>query len=111
MALDTADKRASALHVGLPFRSTFPVADGALDQADRQHAAGWYRGILAAVATAPTVFGDLTTLFVAYVQDLRDASALSRLDSPSLVMKDVGTVRAATNSPDDYNTALAEYLS
>jgi hypothetical protein len=57
------------------------------------------------------VFGDLTTLFVGYVQDLRDASLLARLDSTSLVRADEPTVRAATNSLDDLNTAYAEHLS
>lgn len=47
MALDTADKRSSAIGVGLPWRPMLPLPDGALDQGDRQHAGYAYRGILA----------------------------------------------------------------
>jgi hypothetical protein len=45
MAIDTRDKRDSAIHVGLPWRMRFPVPDGSLPGADRQHAAFLYRGI------------------------------------------------------------------
>lgn len=48
MAVDTRDERASAIHVGLPWRGLLPLADGAVSQADRQHAATMYCGILAA---------------------------------------------------------------
>jgi hypothetical protein len=45
MALDTRDKRASAINVGLPWR-ILPNPDGlALDQGDRQQVAYIYRGI------------------------------------------------------------------
>lgn len=50
--MDTRDKRASAITVGSPWRLTLPVADGALDQGDRQHVAYFYRGILAGAAVA-----------------------------------------------------------
>jgi hypothetical protein len=113
MALDTRDKRASAIHVGQPWRGMLPLADAAAeDQGDRQQLAGYYRGILATAVVAPGEFGDLTTLFVAYVQDLRDASALALLDNDTLVALDVPTVRAAQpNELDDANTMYAAYLS
>lgn len=47
MAIDTRDKRSSAIQVGLPWRGFFPAPDGALNQADRQHTCLVYRGILA----------------------------------------------------------------
>lgn len=48
MPIDTRDKRASAVHVSLPWRGMLPAPDGAINQGDRQHAAFMYRGILAA---------------------------------------------------------------
>ena len=51
MALDTRDKRASALGLGLAFLVVLPAPDGlALDQGDRQHVAARYRGIEAGAA-------------------------------------------------------------
>jgi hypothetical protein len=47
MPVDTALKRSSAVGVLLPWRSSFPLPDGALGQADRQVIAGVYSGILA----------------------------------------------------------------
>ena len=51
MALDTADKRASALNVGLGLGRAFWSPDNSMSQADRQHAALSYRGILAGAPT------------------------------------------------------------
>lgn len=48
MAIDTRDKRASAIGVALPWRSLLPAPDGVLDQGDRQQVALHYRGIAAA---------------------------------------------------------------
>ena len=50
MAIDTRDKRSSAVNAGSPWRGLLPGPDGTLNQADRQHAGLFYRGILAAVA-------------------------------------------------------------
>jgi hypothetical protein len=61
-------------------------------------------------AAAPEVFGDLTTLFVAYVEALRDADLVGE-DVDTLVALDLATVRAATATEDDINTMYAEYLS
>ena len=47
MAIDTRAKRQSAHRVANPFARILPLADGTIDQADRQHAAGFYGGILA----------------------------------------------------------------
>lgn len=48
MAVDTRDKRSSAIGVSLPWRGMYPLADGAaFNQEDRQHVAFAYRGILA----------------------------------------------------------------
>lgn len=48
MAIDTQQKRASAVHVSLPWRGLFPLPDAAAEtQADRQQAAHHYSGILA----------------------------------------------------------------
>ena len=45
--MDTQDKRASAVHVTLPWRGLLPLPDGALNQGDRQQVAFMYRGIAA----------------------------------------------------------------
>jgi hypothetical protein len=58
----------------------------------------------------PGVFGDLTTLFVAYEATLA-AAHNGADDMSSLVMLAQPTVRGASASPDDLNTAYAEYLS
>ena len=48
MAIDTRDKRGSALHVALPFVTSAPLPDGDITSlADRQDIAGGYRGVLA----------------------------------------------------------------
>jgi hypothetical protein len=53
MALDSADKRASALGVNASSPKAFPTPDGSLaSQADRQHCAGVYRGVLADAGSA-----------------------------------------------------------
>lgn len=52
MAVDTRNKRASAIAIGLPFGRSFPLADGSLaDAGDRQHIAYCYAGIAADPAT------------------------------------------------------------
>lgn len=50
MAIDTQDKRASAINPSLPWRGYFPQPNSAIDQGDRQQAAALYRGILAGAA-------------------------------------------------------------
>lgn len=52
MALDTRNKRSSAIGVSLPWRNMLPDPDGTTTQADRQAVAYLYAGILAAT-TAP----------------------------------------------------------
>jgi hypothetical protein len=47
MAIDSISKRASAINVACPWRSSLPIPDGAISQGDRQHAAEMYSGILA----------------------------------------------------------------
>jgi len=54
MNLDTREKRASGVHVGLAWRGLLPLPDGTLDQADRQQTAAFYAGIAAAAVTAIT---------------------------------------------------------
>ena len=49
MAIDTPEKRASALNYGTPWCSPLPVADGTVDFRDRAHRCGWYGGIVATV--------------------------------------------------------------
>lgn len=45
VAIDTREKRSSAIHVGLPWRTHFPAGDGTINTGDRIQAAGYYRGI------------------------------------------------------------------
>jgi hypothetical protein len=52
MALDTRDRRASALACALSFLTVLPAPDGlALDQGDRQQVSALYRGVLAIPAS------------------------------------------------------------
>ena len=54
--------------------------------------------------------GDLNTVFVAYVETLRDASAQTVLDSNTEVALDLADIYAASANDDDLNTAYAEVL-
>ena len=56
-AVDTRDKRASALNVG-GIVQVMPDPDGTIDAADRLHIAGEYRGI---AASPPPVGGPTST--------------------------------------------------
>ncbi len=51
MAVDTQNKRGSALGIGLAI--ILPLADGSIDQPDRQQTAHAYSGILAALPPVP----------------------------------------------------------
>ncbi len=55
MAIDTREKRSSAVHVMLPWRGMLPLPDGTISDADRQHVALLYSGI--AVSAAVIIFG------------------------------------------------------
>ena len=48
--LDTREKRASGVHVSLPWRGLLPLPDGTVSQADRQQSATYYAGVLAVEA-------------------------------------------------------------
>lgn len=49
MAIDTAEKRMSALNFGLPWFRVLPEVDGGIEADDRQHLLGLYSGIAASV--------------------------------------------------------------
>lgn len=51
MALDTRDKRGSALGAGMEPGTVFPNPDGSIAGADRQHTLGLYRGIILVLTT------------------------------------------------------------
>lgn len=56
MPVDTRDKRASVIGLAQPFVRVGPTPDGDFSsQADRQHLAYMYRGILAAATAASVV--------------------------------------------------------
>lgn len=57
----------------------------------------------------PGVLEDLNTVFIPYLADLRDASALAVLDTTSLVADDQDAKRASDVT--DLNTAYAVALS
>jgi hypothetical protein len=42
--IDTAEKRASAMWVGMPFRHNYPVLDDVIDDEDRAQTVYLYRG-------------------------------------------------------------------
>lgn len=55
MAIDSRDKRCSALLVSLPWRVAYPTADGTISGTDRQIVTWLYSGIAAAVAAAEAI--------------------------------------------------------
>ena len=57
MSIDTAAKRSSALDHEEPWQFGIPFPDGTISQADRQHLAHTYSGILMAAAAATPTHG------------------------------------------------------
>jgi hypothetical protein len=56
MALDTRNKRGSALNVGSPWRGILPEPDGAISLGDRQTVVFLYAGIEAGAGSESPVF-------------------------------------------------------
>jgi len=48
IAIDSKEKRLSMLNFGLPWWTTLPEADGAIDADDRRHLLGLYSGVIEA---------------------------------------------------------------
>lgn len=63
MAIDSADKRSSAIFLNIPWRGMLPLPDGSLNQPDRQHVALMYRGIAAGGAVAVVTLRKFMGLF------------------------------------------------
>lgn len=57
MALDTANKRASSVLVGLPWRNLLPLPDATIDTGDRIQTGWLYRGIEPIVTAVVTSLG------------------------------------------------------
>jgi hypothetical protein len=55
MAIDTRNKRASAICPGLVFLRPLPLADGSIGVGDRKHVAGSYRGLGTDLPAVPPV--------------------------------------------------------
>lgn len=55
MAIDTRNRRSSAINPQCPWRGQWPAPDSALGQADRQHGLWSYAGILAGAAEVPNL--------------------------------------------------------
>lgn len=72
MAIDTRAKRQSAHRVADPFARILPLADGTIDQADRQHHAGFYGGILAILGLP----GKIVTLITIIRQFISDTTVI-----------------------------------
>lgn len=53
MAINTRNRRSSAINPQCPWRGQWPAPDSALDQADRQHSLWSYAGILADAPVEP----------------------------------------------------------
>jgi hypothetical protein len=64
MAVDTRNKRASCIGVGLPVPSVLPNPDSTIDSNDRQMVTWLYAGIAADSPTFGVVFGSLALLGV-----------------------------------------------
>lgn len=113
MPITTRNKRSSAINVGSPWRGLLPAPDGAIDQADRQHAGFYYSGISASPVPSPPLVivpasgitgATDTSYFVvindAYANRLPDVRELYGLQ----VAQAVGTVGAVTFSiPGSYS--------
>jgi hypothetical protein len=54
----SGDLRSSAIYISSPWRSRIPEGNGSIGQADRQHHAYFYRGILAGAPVSETVTAD-----------------------------------------------------
>lgn len=84
MAIDTRDKRASAIGGSLPWRSVYPLADGTIGQADRQIVSFLYSGILAdAPVVAETIYLPRLDIYgsrAAKRLDIFGSAASTRLD-------------------------------
>lgn len=78
MALDSRNKRGSSIGIGLIL--LLPLADGAIDQGDRQQTAHTYRGILAG---APVATVDCS-LDISALIDAGDVNIRSRIDPTDL---------------------------
>ncbi|HEV8655645.1 MAG TPA: hypothetical protein VGR85_09060 [Candidatus Limnocylindria bacterium] len=59
MAIDTRNKRSSAVFVTMPWRAQLPAPDGAIGQGDRQAVAFMYSGILATAAGGATLIAQV----------------------------------------------------
>lgn len=79
MAVDTADKRGSAINVGSPWRQTLPLP-GTIAQGDRQQLARMYSGILAD-GSASLVIADASHAHTADALTLTTSSALAVADA------------------------------
>lgn len=68
MAIDTRNRRASAVGVMLPFMGCLPLADGTIDADDRRQLAACYAGLSTPPPSEITVYPDpflATTVLVA----------------------------------------------
>ena len=60
MAIDTRDRRASAIHIASPWRGILPLSDGTVGQPDRQIVPFFYSGITAGAAADPSAWVEAT---------------------------------------------------
>ena len=70
----------------------------------------WADGSWAESAAVPSTFGDLSTLFAAYLASLLETHAGAD-DVSTQLAAHVETVRGATVTEDDLNTMYCEYLT
>lgn len=74
MALDTQDKRAAAIHVGLPWRGLLPQPDaGALDAGDRQQVCYLARVTVVTTYEVDVTFGAGAAIVLAMTLDIAGA--------------------------------------
>jgi hypothetical protein len=63
MSLDTALRRGSAVHVGMPWRTFLPFPDGTIATEDRYAVAGYYSGL---TATVPVLMEQIANIAVGF---------------------------------------------
>lgn len=94
MAVDTRNKRASALGVALAVTLTLPAPDGTVGQPDRQHAAYSYAGIEAAEENIGTV-ADVEVVATAVTSATVTATSVTSADLTATVVTSadlIGTI-------------------
>lgn len=103
MAIDTRNKRASSLFLGLPFGRVFPVPDGAITAADFEHESYLYSGIASGGGPpTPAIFDtDLATQFFFTDRPSRPPFAAGYEDPTEAIREGTRATQGRPRRPDE----------